>query len=124
MILRTIKKLDLDWYLNFIAILLLVFGLIAIYSLSINEQVDGLNHFYKQLIFLFVGMFFYSFFAFIDYRIWKKYSGLLYLSGVVLLVSVLWFGKNIRGTSGWFDLGFFNLQPAELFKILTDLKLK
>ncbi|MDD3607412.1 MAG: rod shape-determining protein RodA [Candidatus Moranbacteria bacterium] len=118
-----LKKTGLDWYLNFIVIFLLTFSLITIYSLSLNEQSAGLNNFHKQTIFLVISLFFYLFFSFYDYRLWKKYSGFLYFFGTILLLSVLWFGKSIRGTSGWFDLGFFNLQPTEIFKIFIILAL-
>jgi len=117
------KKTGLDWYLNFIVIFLLTFSLITIYSLSLNDHASGLNNFHKQAIFLGISLVFYLFFAFYDYRLWKKYGGFLYFSGTILLLGVLWFGKNIRGTSGWFDLGFFNLQPAEIFKIFIILAL-
>lgn len=35
------------------------------------------------------------------------------------MFSVLFLGSEIRGTSGWFNLGFFNLQPVELVKIFS-----
>lgn len=117
--LHIIKNLDLDWHLNLAVFFLLAFGLVAIYSLSINDSSSGINNFYKQLIFLAISLFFYLFFAFFDYRNWKKYSSIFYFLGLILLILVLWVGKNIRGTSGWFDLGFFSLQPAELFKVFA-----
>ncbi len=113
------KKLGMDWYLNFVVIFLLSFGLIAIFSLSANEETAGLNNFHKQIIFIGIGLLSFVFLSFIDYRGWKKYSGIFYLAGIILLSLIFWLGKDIRGTYSWFDLGFFNFQPTELFKFFV-----
>ena len=55
--------------------------------------------------------------SFFDYRALKDYTGLLYIVACSVLVAVLFFGSSIRGTSSWFDFGFFNFQPSELVKV-------
>lgn len=92
-------------------------GLLAIYSLSISSSGEEMNNFQKQLIFLVVGLGVFLFFSLIDYRLWRSYAYFLYGLGVTSLILVLWFGVTIRGTSGWFDLGFFNFQPVEVMKV-------
>lgn len=109
----------LDWKSIGAVSFLLASGLIAIYSFHIGGNDQGSNIFLRQLIFMLVGVAFFAFFAFYDYRTWQKYSNFLYLTSIVLLVLVLFFGSNIRGTSGWFSFGFFNLQPVELVKIFS-----
>lgn len=120
---RLAKQFDYDWVLLTAVAFLLTFGLMAIYSLTLNSERSGFNNFEKQLIFLAMGLVTFFVISRIDYRIWKSYSWFFYGIGVILMVAVLLFGRNIRGTSGWFDLGFFNFQPAETMKLFVILVL-
>jgi rod shape determining protein RodA len=120
---KLLKKLDYDWISVFAVCFLIAFGLVAIYSLSLSSDAADIGNFKKQIFFLLLGIGFFVFFSQMDYRIWKSYSGFLYLVGIILLVSVLLFGKEIRGTSGWFSFGFFNFQPVELMKLILILSL-
>jgi len=114
------KIMQLDWGSVGAVFFLLISGLVTIYSFSVNaDSGEEINLFQRQLIFLGVGIALFLFFSFYDYRTWKKYSNFLYFLSVGLLFAVLLWGSNIRGTSGWFDLGFFNLQPVELVKIFS-----
>ena len=103
---------------SFIAmVFLLAFSLTAIYSLSLEADKAGFSNFEKQSIFISLGLLFFFIFSYIDYHLWRNWSGGLYLLGIILLFLVLLLGKDIRGTSGWFRLGPFNFQPVELMKI-------
>ncbi len=102
---------------------LIATGLIAIFSLSLESERVGFNNFEKQSIHVLLGCIVFLIFSLIDYRIWKTHSGNFYLIGLALLVAVLFFGVNIRGTSGWFKLGFFNIQPAEIMKLALIIAL-
>ena len=42
----------------------------------------------------------------------------LYAVNIVLLLLVLVIGKTSMGATRWLNLGFFNLQPSELMKIM------
>lgn len=117
------KKINYDWIAVASVLFLLLTGLIAIYSLSLETEKEVFNNFQKQLTYLGFSLVGFVVLSLIDYRIWKSYSGLLYLTGVVLLILVLFFGSNIRGTSGWFKLGFFNVQPVELMKLFLIISL-
>ncbi len=111
--------LKLDWKSMGAVSFLLVSGLITIYSFSIGIEQGEINLFHKQLIFLAIGITLFLFFSFYDYRTWRNYSNFLYFVSIALLFLVLFLGSNVRGTSGWFSLGFFNLQPVELVKIFS-----
>ncbi|MEE1014258.1 MAG: rod shape-determining protein RodA [Clostridia bacterium] len=56
----------------------------------------------------------------LDYQYLAQISGYLYIGAVGLLVLVLipGIGTLQNGARSWFDLGFMNLQPAELAKIV------
>lgn len=116
MFLQRLKKLD--WILFLTTFLLVSLGLFLIYSLSLSQ--DGqLITFKKQLIFAAIGLGVYFSLSLINYRALKAFSLWLYVGGLLLLAGVLIWGVTIRGTKGWFDLGFFLVQPVEIIKLVA-----
>ncbi len=112
---------NFDWIMFTAVLLLVCFGLAEIYSVALGRsQVDLLN-FKKQIIFIILGIILLFILAFFDYHSLRSYSKYFYFSGLVLLVAVLFFGQTIRGTKGWFNLGFFNFQPVEFIKFVCIL---
>jgi len=110
---------NFDWILFTAVVLLAIFGLAAIYSISHNAENPNFLIFKKQLIFIIVGIFSIFFFSFLDYRILKTYSSVLYIIGLLILISVLIFGKTVRGTTGWFSIfGLTIGQPVEIIKLI------
>ncbi len=102
-----------------------MFGLLMIYSASSVEslQENGSSWFflYRQAIFMFIG---FVLFAVIGGRLlpWPLFRSQLvwwvWLGVLALLIAVLFVGRGAEewGASRWIDLGFFNLQPAEVAK--------
>ena len=109
-----LKKFD---FMLFAPVLLLViFGLSSIYSMTLNVENPDLTLFNKQIIFAIIGFVLLFFFSFFDYRFWKNYTVFLYLSANIFLAAVLFFGQTIRGTSGWFNFWGISFQPVEFAK--------
>ncbi len=113
----------LDWILIMPMVLLLATGLLAIYSLSINNSTDSFNIFDKQLIFVGVALVVFFVFSFTDYRIWRNYTSIFYIASIVLLLLVFLIGKTTNGAVSWFKIGFLNFQPVEFVKIASILLL-
>ncbi|MFA4941807.1 MAG: FtsW/RodA/SpoVE family cell cycle protein, partial [Patescibacteria group bacterium] len=109
---------NFDWILFLSVFLLACFGLAEIYSVALGQETVDLLNFKKQVFFISVGIFLLFFFSFLDYHFLKNSSNYLYIFGIVILILVLFFGKTIRGTKGWFDFGIMNFQPVELVKII------
>ncbi len=107
----------LDWGLLIAASSLVAIGLSVIYGIGISRDPVDLFSFYKQLAALAIGVSIALALTIIDYRHLRSLSVVIYLVGLVLLVSVLIFGKTIRGTQGWFVFGGFSFQPVEPAKI-------
>ena len=91
-----------------------------IYSTTLGSEVNLVT---RQIIFFGGGIFLLFAFSALDYRYLQRISFILYGLGVALLVSVLFLGLNISGSTRWFDLGFFRLQPVEYMKIALILHL-
>ena len=104
------------------AVLLLVtFGLVEIYSVALGRESLDLLNFRKQILFAILGFILLFAFSFIDYYFLKSISRYLFFFGVILLTAVLIFGDTIRGTTGWFNIFGFSLQPVEFIKVILIL---
>jgi rod shape determining protein RodA len=102
------------------AIGLFCFGLLAIYSSTINNPLAQGN-FQKQS---FVGIFGIIIF-FITYSLPTKTFKAIAIPGyflsILLLCAVLLIGKQISGSKSWLAIGALGFQPSELAKIATIL---
>lgn len=96
--------------LPFVAILLI--GTLAISSTEISLLGN-------QLVYYALGVTLILVFTFIDASLVKKFSTHFFILVLLLLVAVLIFGENTRGSVRWFDFGIFKLQPSELAKSAT-----
>lgn len=114
--------------------LLVIYGLIVIYSIS-PARVEMMNsggdsalartHFMeRQFLYLTAGLTAFFVAANIKLDLWKKYAKHILLLGVALslilsLLGLFMDGGIIIKTNGavrWFDLGFISFQPSELLK--------
>jgi rod shape determining protein RodA len=107
-----------DWILLSAVLLLIAFGLLEIYSVALSRGGDNLSNFYRQIVFVFLGLGGLFVLANFDYHNFRSYGNYAYIIGFLLLVGVLFFGKTVRGTQGWYDFGFANLQPVEFVKLI------
>lgn len=106
-----------DWLLFFAIVILLLFSLSILYSLNLNSEDSNFLVFAKQILFAFSGLVLYFIFSSINYKVWWTYSKLIYIFFVVVLIAVLIFGTNIKGTTGWIQIGSVTIQPVEFAKI-------
>ncbi len=112
---------NFDWILFAAVFMLVVFGLVEIYSVALGQGSVDLLNFKKQLLFAGVGFMILFVFTFIDSYSLRSFSKYLYGLAGLTLAGVLLFGVTIRGTKGWFSLLGFNLQPVEFVKIIFIL---
>ena len=114
-----------DGILISLMILLMIFGVIMIYSASttkIGDLVERENYYIKQMVWVLCSLLALVVFlqiptAFIEALIFPAY-----LINLLLLLLVL-FLPAIKGSHRWISLGFAGFQPSELAKILTVLML-
>jgi len=112
---------NFDWIILAAVILLMIFGLLEIYSVALGRGSLDLLNFKKQIFFIGFGLIMLFIFSFIDSYFLKSLSYYWYILAVVILIAVLIFGETIRGTKGWFSIFDFGIQPVEFVKIILIL---
>ena len=119
------KKGRIDYTLLLIVVLLVVIGLVILYSTSAyNGQVKFHDSFYylkKQAFATVLGIVLMLFVAGMDYHIWQRLAVFGYLAAVALSVAVMLFGREINGSKRWLALGPFSFQPSEFAKVALIL---
>ena len=119
------KKIFLfDWISFLLMVALIIIGLFNIYSTTydINSSIFNYNiPVGKQFFFLNICFFFSIIILFINSKSFEKYSSIVYLISIILLIGLLFFGKNISGATSWYTLGGFSFQPSEFSKLATSL---
>lgn len=117
----------IDWLTVLFYLLLVAIGWLNIYSSTFTEggaSIFDFGELYgKQL--LFIGLSLISILALLalEASFYERFSSVLYIISMVLLLGLFVFGKTIAGATSWYDLGFFNFQPSELAKVATVLAL-
>jgi cell division protein FtsW len=109
---------------------LLIWGLVMVYSASIALPDSPKFSNYSQTHFVFrhgfslcVGLV-VALLAFqVPIQTWEKFAPLLFLLALVLLILVLvpFIGKGVNGARRWISLGVMNFQPSELAKLAVVL---
>lgn len=119
------KKVFLfDWISFLLMVTLIIIGLFNIYSTTydINSSIFNYNiPVGKQFFFLNICFFFSIIILFINSKSFEKYSSIVYLISIILLIGLLFFGKNISGATSWYTFGGFSFQPSEFSKLATSL---
>lgn len=94
-----------------IVVQILIFLLLSLLSLY---GYDNNSFFIKQIVWYALGL--CLFFLIKKPKRIFKYGLLLYITSNLLLILVLFLGKEINGAKAWFDLGVMSLQPSEIMK--------
>lgn len=108
-----------DYPLFLLTLALISYGLIMIRS----AQPPQMDFFQRQLIWAGAGLVLMTVAALLDYRFLANIARPLYLGIVALLVVIFALGESRFGAQRWFDLLYFDLQPAELAKFVLIIVL-
>lgn len=116
-----------DIYLLLLTIILILFGLIAIYDSSVVTAFRDFNdkfYFFKnQLMWATIGVFSMTFFSVFDYHKLIKFSHFILAGATLLLIAVLmpFIGTEVLGARRWISIGGFSFQPSEFAKLAVVL---
>ncbi|MEW6652108.1 MAG: rod shape-determining protein RodA [Bacteroidota bacterium] len=107
----------------FIPVLLLIgFGLLAIYSSTLNMP-NAHGDFYKQIVFAVISLIIFLVAYTLPHQTIKMAVIQVYGISLFFLFAVLAFGKTVYGAKSWLSIGGFGFQPSELAKCGTILML-
>lgn len=121
---QTLSFSEKFWSISFSYVLMIVLlaaiGITVLYSAANG---DWYRWALPQLMRFGLGMAIMFFLAFVDVRLFLRYSYLFYFVVLALLVIVEVKGHVGMGAQRWIDLKFMKLQPSELMKIALVLAL-
>ena len=110
---------SLDWLIIGAVSVLVIMGLISLYSVSIGTG-DFLN-FKKQIIFSIISFVLLFVFSFFDWRVLRESPFLIlifYFICILALAGLILFIPPTRGIKGWYKIGPVSIDPIEFTKIV------
>ena len=110
-------KKGIDWPIILMVLMIMAFGVVNIYAVDPEYGI-------KQIVRIGLGFGMIVGFAFITSftrNFFDIYAFVFYIVGILALVGVLFFGREINGAKAWYSIGGVGVQPVELMKIATGL---
>lgn len=127
---RASTMMEYDQPLVWVVLILMVIGLVMVYSASISlpdspkyANYQNTHFLLRQGLFIMIGIVFGLIVFRIPIRVWQKLAPYMFIFTLVLLVLVLvpGLGKGVNGAKRWLALKFLNIQPSELMKLVVVL---
>jgi cell division protein FtsW len=127
---RASKMMEYDQPLVWVTLLLMLFGMVMVYSASISlpdspKFANYKNTYFlqRQAIFIAISLVTGLFVFRIRVADWQRLAPWLFVATLVLLVLVFvpGLGVTVNGGKRWLNLKVFNLQPSELMKVVAVL---
>jgi rod shape determining protein RodA len=115
---------NFDWVLLLLLILLAGISILNLYSATYAiRDMGGSQVFVKQIYWFLLGFFVLLLMTTFNYYVLERFAYPIYIVAVVLLLSVLVFGKVTSGSQRWLSLGPVSFQPSEMAKIAVIMVL-
>ena len=127
---KQIIATDKDWITIWLFTIIALIGLVCIFSVEFRSNDDFFKSLFafnknysKQFFYLILCFVIATFILLMDSKIFTATPNILYVIGILLMISTFIFGKTVNGSRSWIPLGFMNLQPVETCKIFVSLAL-
>ena len=118
--------LDIDYILFAVILIFYGFGIIMVFSASINEGMKLNDNYYflkRQILWTVISLIAFLFFIFNDYTFFVKYQKILVWGIIMLLVGLLippmMHIGIVHRSRRWYRIGGFGFQPSELAKLIV-----
>lgn len=121
------RMLEYDQPLIWVTLLLMLTGIVMVYSASIGlpdspKYANYKNHHFvlRQSLFALTGLFL----GLLAFRVrieqWERWTPVLFIAALILMLLVLvpGIGKGVNGARRWIGFGGFSLQPSEVMKLM------
>jgi cell division protein FtsW len=124
------KMMEYDQALIWVTMILMLFGMVMVYSASISlpdspkyANYKNAHFLIRQAIFVAVSVLVGLLVFRIKISDWQRAAPYLFVLTLVLLVAVLipGLGKGVNGAKRWLSFKVFNIQPSELMKLFMVL---
>lgn len=120
------KNKSFDWITLSVYFSLVVIGWFMVFSTQYNANnpyafLDITTPMGAQSLWVVVSFFTFIAALTLDWKFWNTLAFPIYAITMLLLILVLFVGKEINGAKAWISLGFFGFQPAEWAKFGTIL---
>jgi cell division protein FtsW len=121
---------EVDLALLWSALILLLMGMVMVYSASIAIAEVGrftgnqpAYYLVRHGVFLAIGLIAAAFAFQVPLSTWQQLAPWIFVAGFVMLALVLipGVGRDVNGARRWLSLGVVNLQPSELMKLFAVL---
>jgi rod shape determining protein RodA len=127
---KQIISTDKDWITIWLFTIIALIGLVCIFSVEFRSNDDFFKSLFafnknysKQFFYLILCFVIATFILLMDSKIFTATPNILYVVGILLMISTFVVGKTVNGSRSWIPLGFMNLQPVETCKIFVSLAL-
>ena len=97
--------------------------IILLFSLNLIGQAVGFDSsfFFKQLLFIAVGLIIFIIVSVLNLRFLFRYSLIIYILSILILVLTAFIGTEINGSKRWLDLVLFKIQSSEILKLTLPI---
>lgn len=111
---------DIDWYILGAALVLMVIGVLFIFSSGVTSTgVVVSTEYARQIAWVALGFVFLMLVVLVDYKRVKDSSFVIYAVVIAVLVYTRIFGRVVNGARSWIGIGELGIQPSEFAKIAT-----
>lgn len=118
---------NVDWITIGLYLAMMFIGWINIYAAVYNEEhksiFDMTQQYGKQLMWIGAAIFIAVLMINTDSKFFVTFAFPIYIALILVLLSVLVIGSEIKGAKSWIQLGNFSIQPSEFMKMGTSLAL-
>jgi rod shape determining protein RodA len=119
---------DIDWLTVLMYGVLVLAGWLnifaAVYDVEIHPNIfDFSINSGKQLLWIATAALLIIMIMTVDFKFYSAFSYIIYGFMILLLISTIFLGTEIKGSHSWIKIGTFSIQPAEFAKFATALAL-
>ncbi len=114
---RSVTEGTLDPYMIVTTLVLIGFGLVAIWSADGGGPITPGSLVVRQIVFVIIGLPIIALMTLIDYRYMKSLAWVIYGATLAMLAMVIVLGQAIGGSTRWIVIGPISLQPSEIAKL-------
>lgn len=120
-------RMDMGLFIT--TLVLLGFGIVLVYSSSFavaQKDFGGADFFLaRQTVRALLALILFMVFINVDYHLWSKYSGVLFIAAILLLIYVLLLPDShaLKGAKRWITLGSIRFQVSDLGRMALVMTL-